>query len=49
METEALQAPRAAEVVCRRDDLDRIGQGYNSYTPLQLAQAMATLVNGGTM
>jgi len=26
-----------------------IGQGYNSYTPLQLAQAVATLVNGGTM
>ncbi|MEA3195080.1 MAG: penicillin-binding protein 2 [Betaproteobacteria bacterium] len=26
-----------------------IGQGYNAYTPLQLAQAMATLVNGGTM
>ena len=26
-----------------------IGQGYNAYTPIQLAQAMATLVNGGTM
>jgi len=26
-----------------------IGQGYNSYTPIQLAQAMATLVNGGVM
>jgi len=26
-----------------------IGQGYNAYTPLQLAQALATLVNGGTM
>jgi penicillin-binding protein 2 len=26
-----------------------IGQGYNSYTPLQIAQAMATLVNGGAM
>jgi penicillin-binding protein 2 len=26
-----------------------IGQGYNSYTPLQLAQAMATLANGGTV
>jgi penicillin-binding protein 2 len=26
-----------------------IGQGYNSYTPIQLAQAMATLLNGGTM
>jgi penicillin-binding protein 2 len=25
-----------------------IGQGYNSYTPLQLATALATLVNGGT-
>jgi penicillin-binding protein 2 len=25
-----------------------IGQGYNSYTPIQLAAAMATLVNGGT-
>ena len=24
-----------------------IGQGYNSYTPLQLAQAMAMLANGG--
>jgi penicillin-binding protein 2 len=24
-----------------------IGQGYNSYTPLQLAQAMATLANDG--
>ena len=26
-----------------------IGQGYNAYTPLQLAEAMATLLNGGTM
>src|SRR5215510_7774253 len=26
-----------------------IGQGYNSYTPLQLAQAVATLANGGTV
>jgi penicillin-binding protein 2 len=25
-----------------------IGQGYNSYTPIQLATALATLVNGGT-
>jgi penicillin-binding protein 2 len=26
-----------------------IGQGYNNYTPIQLAQALATLVNGGIM
>jgi penicillin-binding protein 2 len=26
-----------------------IGQGYNAYTPIQLAQAVATLANGGTM
>jgi penicillin-binding protein 2 len=26
-----------------------IGQGYHSYTPLQLAQAMAMVANGGTM
>jgi len=26
-----------------------IGQGYNAYTPLQLAQAMATLANNGAM
>jgi penicillin-binding protein 2 len=26
-----------------------IGQGYNSYTPLQLAQAVATLANDGAM
>jgi penicillin-binding protein 2 len=26
-----------------------IGQGYNSYTPIQLAQATATLANGGAM
>src|SRR6185295_18934228 len=26
-----------------------IGQGYHSYTPLQLAQAMAMLATGGTM
>jgi len=26
-----------------------IGQGYNSYTPLQLAQALATLANDGAM
>ena len=26
-----------------------IGQGYNAYTPIQLAQALATLVNSGTM
>jgi penicillin-binding protein 2 len=26
-----------------------IGQGYNSYTPIQLATALATLVNGGAI
>jgi penicillin-binding protein 2 len=26
-----------------------IGQGYNSYTPIQMAQAVATLANGGTV
>ena len=26
-----------------------IGQGYNAYTPIQLAQAMATLASGGSM
>src|SRR5919198_1895829 len=26
-----------------------IGQGYNAYTPMQLANALATLVNGGEM
>src|SRR3954462_11108482 len=26
-----------------------IGQGYNSYTPIQLAQAIAVLANGGTV
>ncbi len=26
-----------------------IGQGYNAYTPIQLAQAMATLANNGVM
>ncbi len=26
-----------------------IGQGYNAYTPIQLAQAMAALANGGVM
>jgi penicillin-binding protein 2 len=26
-----------------------IGQGYNAYTPIQLAQAIATLANGGSM
>lgn len=26
-----------------------IGQGYNTYTPLQMAQAMATLANNGVM
>jgi penicillin-binding protein 2 len=26
-----------------------IGQGYNAYTPLQLAQALATLANNGAM
>ena len=26
-----------------------IGQGYNAYTPVQLAQAVATLANNGTM
>ena len=26
-----------------------IGQGYNAYTPIQLAQATATLANGGIM
>src|SRR6266436_562873 len=26
-----------------------ISQGYNAYTPIQLAQAMATLANGGAM
>jgi len=26
-----------------------IGQGYNSYTPIQLAQAMATIANNGTV
>jgi penicillin-binding protein 2 len=26
-----------------------IGQGYNAYTPIQLAVALSTLLNGGTM
>jgi penicillin-binding protein 2 len=26
-----------------------IGQGYNNYTPIQLAQALSTLLNGGVM
>jgi len=26
-----------------------IGQGYNSYTPIQVAQAISTLANGGTV
>jgi penicillin-binding protein 2 len=26
-----------------------IGQGYNNYTPIQMAQAMAALANGGTV
>jgi penicillin-binding protein 2 len=26
-----------------------IGQGYNAYTPIQLAQAMSTLANNGVM
>jgi penicillin-binding protein 2 len=26
-----------------------IGQGYNNYTPIQLAQALSTLINGGVM
>jgi len=26
-----------------------IGQGYNSYTPIQIAQAVATIANGGTV
>lgn len=26
-----------------------VGQGYNAYTPMQLAHAMATLANGGTI
>jgi penicillin-binding protein 2 len=26
-----------------------IGQGYNAYTPIQLAQALATVLNGGTV
>jgi penicillin-binding protein 2 len=26
-----------------------IGQGYNSYTPIQLAQALSVLLNGGTV
>src|SRR3954469_5683031 len=26
-----------------------IGQGYNAYTPLQLANALSTLLNGGSM
>ena len=26
-----------------------IGQGYNSYTPIQLAQAVASIANGGTV
>src|SRR3954470_18591739 len=26
-----------------------IGQGYNAYTPIQLANALATMLNGGTM
>jgi len=26
-----------------------IGQGYNAYTPIQLAEALATVVNGGAM
>ncbi len=26
-----------------------IGQGYNAYTPIQLAQALSTMLNGGTM
>jgi len=38
---------RTPQVVPGRQHLRGIGQGYNSFTPIQLAHAMATVANDG--
>jgi penicillin-binding protein 2 len=49
MEEEALSHAGAAEMVRGETISIGIGQGYNAYTPAQLALAMATLANDGVM
>ena len=49
MEDEALPKPEQQKWYAGETISVGIGQGYNAYTPLQLAQAIATLANDGVM
>lgn len=48
VEAQDLQAPRAAEMAAGRNRFPRNWAEYNNFTMLQIAHALATLVNGGT-